>query len=432
MIWDPEAETMAREQRARLQLSRLQAVVERVYSAVPFYRRRLDEAGVTPGSIRSLEDLKRLPFTSKADLRGLYPFGALAVPREQVMEFHSSSGTTGMPTAAMYTRADLELWGEVMARVLAAAGARPGDIIQNAYGYGMFTGGLGFHYGGIRLGAMVVPASSGNTARQIKLFQELSPSGLTCTPSYALHLAEAFEERHIDVASSGLRYGVFGAEPWTEGMRRQLEARLGIDAVDIYGLSEVIGPGVSVECCEAKNGLHINEDHFLPEVIDPASGEALPWGQRGELVLTTLTKEAMPLLRYRTGDLTALFEPETCRCGRTLVRMAKITGRTDDMLVVRGVNLFPSDVESALLRFTELEPHYQLVVDRERALDTVEVQVEAKASSVQDGLDRLAERVAQGIREVIGLSLKVTVLPPKSLPRSEGKALRVVDRRRLT
>jgi len=429
MIWNPEAETMPRSQLERLQLERLQAVVRYVYERVEPYRRRMQEAGVSPEDVRHLQDVVKLPFTTKQDFRDHYPFGLFAVPRDQVVRIHASSGTTGKPTVVGYTRRDLQVWAELCARCLAASGAQPGDVFQNAYGYGLFTGGLGFHYGALKIGATVLPISSGNTARQIKLMTELGCTVLCCTPSYALHLAEVMEES--GKKPKGLRCGIFGAEPWTEGMRQQIEERMGLSAVDIYGLSEVIGPGVSCECQEAKNGLHINEDHFLPEVINPATGERLPDGERGELVFTTLTREATPVIRYRTGDISALYH-EPCRCGRTLVRMARVSGRVDDMLIIRGVNVFPSDVEAVLTKCPELEPHYQLVVDRERALDVLEVRVEAKDGVYQQAeVPALEERIAKRIREELGISAKVTVMPPKQIPRSEGKAVRVVDRRSL-
>ncbi len=429
MLWNPEYEAMPRKEMERLQVERLKKLVDRVYNTSPFYKDLFDRNGIRPEQVKSLDDLRRFPFLTKSELRSLYPFGLFTVPVEKTLELHCSSGTTGAPTMVGYTHADLDLWGEVMARVLACGGVQKGDLIHNAYGYGLFTGGLGFHYGALKLGATVLPISSGNTARQIKLMTELGCTVLCCTPSYALHLAEVMEETGKE--PKGLRCGIFGAEPWTEGMRRQIEERLGLSAVDIYGLSEVIGPGVSCECQEAKNGLHINEDHFLPEVIDPVTMEPLPDGEKGELVFTTLTREATPVIRYRTGDITALYH-EPCRCGRTLVRMARVSGRVDDMLIIRGVNIFPSDVEAVLMRCPELEPHYQLVVDRERALDVLEVRVEAKDGVYQRAeIPALEERVARRIREELGISAKVTVVPPKQIPRSEGKAVRVVDRRNL-
>lgn len=424
MIWNPGAETVDRAALRVRQGERLRATVARVAEAVPFYRARLEAAGVRAAEIRGVDDLTRIPFTTKDDLRRSYPFGLLACPRELVAEFHCSSGTTGTPTAAAYTRRDWETWGETMARCLAGSGVGRGDVIQNAFGYGLFTGGLGFHYGAQHLGAAVLPASSGNTARQVRLLREFGVTVLCCTPSYALHIAEA-----IDASGDrppALRCGAFGAEPWSEAARAEIERRLGIRASDIYGLSEVIGPGVAAEC-EARDGLHVQEDHFFPEVIDPATGAPLPPGAPGELVLTTLTKEAAPLLRYRTGDVTSL-DPRPCACGRTLVRMARVGGRIDDMLIVRGVNLFPSDIESVLLRIPDLTPHYQIVIDRPRALDVLRVQVESRCAAPGES-QALARRAESALRASLGLSAVVAVLPPGEIPRSEGKALRVVDRR---
>lgn len=424
MIWNVGAETVDRAALRARQGQRLRATVGRVAEAVPFYRARLEAAGVRAAEIRGVDDLPRIPFTTKDDLRRSYPFGLLACPRDQVTEFHCSSGTTGTPTAAAYTRRDWETWGETMARCLAGSGVGRGDVIQNAFGYGLFTGGLGFHYGAQHLGAAVLPVSSGNTARQVRLLREFGVTVLCCTPSYALHIAEA-----IDASGDrppALRCGAFGAEPWSEAARAEIERRLGIRASDIYGLSEVIGPGVAAEC-EARDGLHVQEDHFFPEVIDPATGAPLPPGAPGELVLTTLTKEAVPLLRYRTGDVTSL-DPRPCACGRTFVRMARVGGRIDDMLIIRGVNLFPSDIESVLLRIPDLTPHYQIVIDRPRALDVLRVQVESRCAAPADG-QALARRAESALRSSLGLSAVVAVLPPGEIPRSEGKALRVIDRR---
>jgi phenylacetate-CoA ligase len=424
MIWTPGAESADRGALRDRQGERLRATVARVSAAVPFYRARLDAAGVRAAEIRGVDDLPRIPFTTKDDLRRAYPFGLLACPRDEVAEFHCSSGTTGTPTAAAYTRSDWETWGETMARCLAGSGVGRGDVIQNAFGYGLFTGGLGFHYGAQHLGAAVLPASSGNTARQVRLLREFAVTVLCCTPSYALHIAEA-----IDASGDrplALRCGAFGAEPWSEAARAEIERRLGIRASDIYGLSEVIGPGVAAEC-EARDGLHVQEDHFFPEVVDPATGAPLPPGTPGELVLTTLTKEAAPLLRYRTGDVTSL-DPRPCACGRTLVRMARVGGRIDDMLIVRGVNLFPSDIESVLLRIPDLTPHYQIVIDRPRALDVLRVQVESRCAAPAESA-ALARRAESALRADLGLFAVVAVLPPGEIPRSEGKALRVIDRR---
>ncbi len=426
MIWNAAVETAERRELARVQDERVRRLVVRAYACVPFYRDRFDSAGMRPEDIRLAADLPRIPFTIKDDLRRLYPFGMFACPRDEVIELHCSSGTTGYPTAAGYTRADLETWGEVMARSLISSGVRPGDLIQNAYGYGLFTGGLGFHYGAQRLGATVLPTSSGNTVRQVRLLREFRATVLCCTPTYALHLAEAIEESPGDPVA--LRCGAFGAEPWCEETRREIERRLGLRASDFYGLSEVIGPGVAAEC-EARTGLHVNEDHFLAEIIDPGTGTPLPPGQRGELVLTTLTKEATPLLRYRTGDITALAS-EPCACGRTLARMARVSGRIDDMLIIRGVNVFPSEVEKVLLQIPELTPQFQLVVDRQQALDVLEVQVETRDAGLEnDTAQALGDRAGRALRGELGLSALVTVLPPRHLPRSDGKAVRVVDRR---
>ncbi len=433
MIRDVENETQPREDLEALQLRRLQAVVERVYHLVPFYRRHLDEAGVKPEEVRTLEDLRRLPFTVKQDLRDNYPFGMFATPMSQIVRIHASSGTTGKSTPVAYTQRDLETWSELMARTLAAGGTHRGDIVHNAYGYGLFTGGLGFHYGAERLGAAVIPVSGGQTRRQIMLLQDFGPTVLACTPSFALYLAEVGQEMGVDFQNLQLRVGIFGAEPWTEAMRSEIENRLGLDAVDIYGLSEIIGPGVSVECIEGKKGLHVFEDHFLPEIIDPATLEPVPPGEMGELVITTLTKEAMPLLRYRTRDITSL-DYAPCRCGRTLARMHRLRGRSDDMLIIRGVNVFPSQIEAVLLETPGVAPHYQLIIDREGQLDTLEVQVEVDEATFSDEvkqLQALAKNIERQIKDYFTVSVKVRLVEPRSIPRSEGKAKRVIDRRQL-
>jgi phenylacetate-CoA ligase len=409
-----------------LQLRRLRRVVAWVAERVPLYRERGRAAGVSAQDIHSLADLARLPFTTKADFRDTYPYGMLAVPLEDVVRIHASSGTTGKPTLVAYTRSDLEMWTEVMARTLAMGGVGPRDVVHNAYGYGLFTGGLGFHYGAERLGAAVIPISGGFTDRQVMALTDFGSTVLCCTPSYALHLVEALEEAGVDAKTLRLRVGFFGAEPWTEAMRQALESRLNLVALNIYGLSEVIGPGVSVECPE-RAGMHVAEDHFLPEVLDPVTLEPVPPGVTGELVLTTLTKEALPLVRYRTRDLTTL-DPAPCACGRTLVRIGRIVGRTDDMLIVRGVNVYPSQIEHALLGVPELAPHYLLVLRRESALDTLEVRVEPRPEAAGD-LAALAARASRRIHEVVGLHVEVTVVPPKSLERSVGKAKRVLDLR---
>jgi phenylacetate-CoA ligase len=429
MIFEPELETMPRGELGALQLERLQRLVAYLRERVPLYRERLD--GV---QVRSLEDLRRLPFTRKSDLRDTYPFGLFAVPREQCVRLHASSGTTGRPIVVAYTRDDVDLFARVNARVLAMAGAEPGMMLHNAYGYGLFTGGLGLHYGGERLGMTVVPVSGGMTERQLGLIQDLRPDVITCTPSYALTLAQGFAERGVQPDEISLRFACVGAEPWTENMRGEIDAGLGIRSTNIYGLSEIIGPGVSNECIEARDGSHVNEDHFLPEVVDAESGEPLPDREQGVLVFTTLTKQALPLLRYWTGDITSLSR-EPCSCGRTLTRMALIAGRTDDMLIVRGVNVYPTQVESVLLQVPELTPHYRLVLTRERTLDEVEVQVEvAERHFGHDSaaLRALEERVERLIRETIGTSMRVTLLEPGQGPHSEGgKLARVDDRRTL-
>jgi phenylacetate-CoA ligase len=429
----PELTELERGSRAELealQLVRLRTQVARVCERVPFYRERLRQAGVGPADLRALADLRRLPFTVKDDFRASYPFGLLAVAMEDVVRIHASSGTTGKPTVVAYTRHDLDVWSEVMARTLMAGGVGRRDVVHNAYGYGLFTGGLGVHYGAERLGAAVIPISGGFTDRQLTALRDFGSTVLCSTPSYALYLAESLEEAGLGAKDLALRVGFFGAEPWTEEMREALESRLGIMALNIYGLSEIIGPGVSAECSE-RRGMHVAEDHFLAEIVDPQTLEPLPAGATGELVLTPLTKEAMPLLRYRTRDLTTL-ERSPCRCGRTLARIGRITGRTDDMLIIRGVNVYPSQIEQALLRVPDLEPHYLLTVRRQGALDTLEVQVEARAAAALAGKEALTalETVARRkITEMIGLTADVSVVLPKTIERSAGKARRVVDLR---
>lgn len=434
MYWNPSAECMEREALRELQTKRLIRTIRHVYQNVPYYRNRMQEAGVAPGDIRSLEDLSLLPFTTKQDLRDNYPYGLFAVPLSEIVRIHASSGTTGKPTVVGYTQRDIQTWAELMARTLTAAGADKHSVIQNAYGYGLFTGGLGVHYGAELIGASVIPISGGNTRRQIMLMKDFGTTMLTCTPSYALYLAEAMAEEGIDPTRDiELKYGVFGAEPWTDGMRREIERKLGIRATDIYGLSEVIGPGVAFEC-EIQRGLHINEDHFLPEIIDPATGRVLPDGQEGELVFTTLTKEGIPIIRYRTRDLTSLSR-EVCGCGRTHVRMSKVLGRTDDMLIIRGVNVFPTQVESVLVTYTEVEPHYLLVVDRVNNLDRLEVWVEMSDRLFSDEVRRVEEirhRIMRDLESLLGLSVGVKLVEPKSIERSQGKAKRVLDKRALT
>ena len=423
-------ERVSRAELAALQLARLQKLVALAAARVPLYRERLRQAGIGAKDIRSLDDLKRLPFTTKSDFRDTYPFGMLAVPMDEIVRIHASSGTTGKPTVVAYTRGDLQTWSEVMARTVMAGGVGPGDVVQNAYGYGLFTGGLGFHYGAELVGAAVIPISGGFTERQLVALQDFGSTVLCATPSYGLHLAEAIEEASIDPKTLKLRVGFFGAEPWTEGMRTALESRLGIMALNIYGLSEVIGPGVSVECPE-RRGMHVAEDHFLPEIVDPTTLEPVPPGVQGELVFTTLTKEALPLLRYRTRDLTSM-DPEPCACGRVLVRIGRITGRTDDMLIIRGVNVYPSQIEHALTQVAGVEPHYLLVVRRADTLDSLEVRVEAAAAVAAAGADAmrgLAAQVRRKLHEAIGLTADVDVVPPKTIERSVGKAKRVEDLR---
>ncbi|NOY87505.1 MAG: phenylacetate--CoA ligase [Deltaproteobacteria bacterium] len=433
MIWDEEFETMPREALDSLQAYRLRKIAERVYATVPFYKEAFDKAKIHPSRIKSLEDLKRLPFTNKTDLRDNYPFKLFTLPLHEVVRIHASSGTTGKPTVVGYTKRDIDTWSALMARTLSCAGVQKGDVVQNAYGYGLFTGGLGFHYGSEKLGATVIPISGGNTKRQIMIMEDFGSTVLVCTPSYALTIAEVMDEMGVKKERLKLRVGIFGAEPWSRNMRQQVETKLGIQAVDIYGLSEVIGPGVSVECIEAKNGLHIFEDHFIPEVIDPDTGESLPYGEAGELVFTTLTKEAFPVIRYRTKDITRLF-PEPCRCGRTHVRMDRVTGRTDDMLIIRGVNFFPSQIESLLMDIEGLEPHYQIIVRREGTLDTLEVRIEVNEAVFSDEirkLESLEKKVTGECREMLGISAKIKLVEPKTLQRFEGKAKRVIDERNI-
>jgi phenylacetate-CoA ligase len=431
MIYDVETETMPREELETLQLKRLQNLVERVYANVPFYRKRLDEKGVKPADIRSLADIQYLPFTEKQDLRNNYPFGLFAVPRENVVRIHSSSGTTGKATVVGYTKRDVKNWATLMARSFMAAGASSADIVHNAYGYGLFTGGLGVHYGAEELGATIVPVSGGGTRRQVQLLRDFGPTVVCSTPSYMQYLIEASNDAGMDIRELPLRVGIFGAEPWTEEMRRDLEARLGITAIDIYGLSEIMGPGVACECRAAQNGLHLAEDHFLPEIIDPKTGETLPPGSVGELVITTLTKEALPLLRYRTRDLTKL-DYVPCKCGRTLVRMHRIMGRSDDMLIIRGVNVFPSQIESIILETEGTAPHYQIIVGRHGSLDTLEIQVEVDEKFLSDeirGLQALERKIQKSIKEFLGVTAKVKLVEPKTIERSEGKAKRIIDQR---
>lgn len=422
---------MSREQMHQLQSERLCKLVEHVYTNVAFYRNKMDESGVKPADIKTIEDIVKLPFTSKQDLRDNYPFGLFAVPMKDIVRVHASSGTTGKPTTVGYTRNDLEVWKEVVARCFTMCGIGSDDIMQVAYGYGLFTGGLGAHYGAEEVGASVIPISGGNTRRQLQLMADYGVTALACTPSYALHLADAMAEHGYSLKDMKVKKGVFGAEPWTENMRHELERKWGIHAYDIYGLSEIMGPGVSNDC-EFHCGLHVNEDHFFPEIVHPDTKEPVPYGMEGELVFTTLTKEGIPLIRYNTRDLSTLFY-EKCQCGRTLVRMKKITGRSDDMLIIRGVNLFPSQIEHVLLEMGETSAHYMLYVDRHNNLDTLELQVELDESKLTDtikDLQNLTKRIEHALNSSIGLSVKVTLVEPKTIARSEGKAVRVVDRRK--
>ncbi len=431
--WNEKAELMPPEELRALQSERLRRVVARVYEKVPHYRAKFDEAGVKPSDIRGIEDITRLPFTTKEDLRVTYPFGMFASPMEEVVRIHASSGTTGKSTVVGYTQHDLDVWSEVMARTLAGGGTHRGDFVQNSYGYGLFTGGLGAHYGAERIGASVIPTSGGNTKRQVQVMVDFGATVLCCTPSYAMVIGEEGKTMGVDFASLPLRVGFLGAEPWSDTMRREIEATLHIDALDIYGLSEIIGPGVAFECL-SKGGLHINEDHFFPEVINPQTGEPVAPGERGELVFTTLTKEALPLIRYRTRDLT-FFIQEPCGCGRTLRRMRRVTGRSDDMLIIRGVNVFPSQIEEVLMNIEGTTPNYLLVVDRKpRQMDELEVQVEVSEQMFSDEivkLEALNGRIRRALSTALGISVTVRLVEPKSLERSMGKAKRVIDRRDL-
>ncbi len=431
MIWNPTFECMNRDELRRCQSRRLSDMVERIYHNVPVYRNKMQEMGIHPEDIQSVDDLSKLPFTTKQDLRDNYPYGLFAVPMSEIVRIHASSGTTGKPTVVGYTRKDLGTWSEVVARTLTSAGAQKHDVVHIAYGYGLFTGGLGLHYGSEKIGATVIPVSGGNTQRQLQIMQDFGSSILACTPSYALYLAEAMEEANIKRSDIKLRVGVFGAEPWTENMRREIEDKWKIKAIDIFGLSEVIGPGVSCECGE-QNGLHVNEDHFIPEIVDPVTLKPLPEGETGELVFTTITKEGLPLLRYRTRDLTSLnYEP--CKCGRTLVRMHKCTGRSDDMLIIRGVNLFPSQIETVLLNMSETKPHYLIYVDRVNNLDTLEIWVEVEQEFFMDKISEfqnLTRKIQHNIENATGLGVNVKLVEPKTIERSEGKAKRVIDKRK--
>ena len=430
--WNPTYECMHREEMARVQTVRLINTVKRIYHNVPFYREKMQKAGIEPGDINSLEDLKKLPFTYKQDLRDTYPYGLFAAPLSEIVRIHASSGTTGKQTVVGYTRKDIDTWAEVAARTLVSAGADRDSFIQVAYGYGLFTGGLGIHYGAERIGASVIPISGGNTKRQIQIMKDFGTTLLACTPSYALYMAEEMEELGISKEELGLKAGVFGAEPWSENMRKEIEERLGLLAIDMYGLSEVIGPGVATEC-SCKCGLHIQEDHFIPEIIDPVTEEVLPFGSKGELVFTTVTKEGLPLLRYRTRDISTL-SYEKCECGRTTVRMSKVLGRSDDMLIIRGVNVFPSQIESVLLEFGEAAPHYLMIVDRIENLDVLEIWVEVNQDMFSDQIKRIEDiekKIRKAIEITLGIGAKVKLVEPKTIERSEGKAKRVIDKRKI-
>ena len=431
VLFNIKQETLPREELEALQLRRLRDLCDRVYANVPFYRKRFDEAGITPADIKSLADLKLLPFTEKQDLRNYYPFGLFAVPRDHIVRLHASSGTTGKAVVVGYTARDLENWAELMARSMSAAGVNRSDVVHVAYGYGLFTGGLGAHYGAERIGATVVPASGGATRRQAHLMRDFGATVLCATPSYSLHLWEAAQEAGVDFRELALRIGIFGAEPWSEAMRRDIEEKMHIDAMNIYGLSEIMGPGVAMECVEAKCGMHLWEDHILPEIIDPVTGEQLPPGQVGELVLTTLTKEGIPMLRYRTRDLTSL-DYTPCCCGRTHVRISRLQGRSDDMLIIRGVNVFPQQIEGLLMESDGLTPNYQIIVGSVNNLDTLEVRVEVSDSLFADEirkLQMLENRLQKNIKEFLGVTAKVRLMEPRSIQRSEGKAQRIVDQR---
>lgn len=425
-------ETAPREEIAALQCYRLIRMVRRVYENVPFYRKKLDEMGIQPGDIRTLDDLRRLPFTYKQDLRDNYPYGLFAVPQAQLARIHASSGTTGKQTVVGYTHNDLKIWGEITARALSAAGVTAEDFVHISYGYGLFTGGLGLHEGATTLGASVIPVSTGNTKRQIQIMQDFGSNCLCCTPSYAMHIAETMQQMGVDPSSLKLRAGIFGAEPWTEAMRRRIEEMMRIKAYDIYGMSELMGPGVAYEC-SAQDGMHINEDHFIVEVIDPETGEPVPDGEKGELVFTCISKEALPLIRYRTRDISAVTR-EKCSCGRTFLRMKKPQGRTDDMLIIRGVNVFPSQVESVLLGFDFITPNYQITVSREGALDSVSIDVEMAEGVAFDTVREVESRarmLRSAIEQVLNIAATVRLVPPGTLARSEGKARHVVDTRNL-
>lgn len=434
MIWNPENECMSKETMESLQFARLKNLVEHVYNTVPFYKEKLDAAGVKPSDIKCLADISKLPFTTKADLRETYPYGLLAVPQSEIVEIHMSSGTTGTPVVGAYTSKDLDDWAEGMARTLSAAGATRNSTIQNAYGYGLFTGGMGVHHGSRKLGATVIPISSGNTQKQLMLMRDFKSNLFTCTPSYAMYMAEQAKEMGVDVKALSLKAACLGAEPWSEGMRNEIEKAWGIKAYDIYGLTEITGPGVAFEC-EAQYGMHVNEDLWYPEIIDPETEQPVPDGEKGELVFTTITKEGTPLIRYRTRDITFII-PEKCSCGRTTRRIHRLFGRTDDMLIIRGVNVFPSQIENALVQIQGVEPNYQIIVDRnpDTHLDEAELQVEVSPEHFSDetkNMEALRNKISEVMKSKLGILLKIKLVEPKSIERSIGKAKRVIDNRKL-
>ena len=432
MIWNQKFETMEQGALRKKQSESLCKLVESVYKNVPFYKQKMDKFGVKPSDISSVSDISKLPLTTKFDMREVYPFGLLNADKSEIVEIHTSSGTTGKPVVDAYTQNDIDVWSEVMARTLAVGDTTKDDIVQNAYGYGLFTGGLGVHYGARAIGAMIIPISGGNTKRQLSMLQDFGSTILTCTPSYSLMLAEVAKDEGLDSKSLPVRAGFFGAEPWSEGMRKEIEANLNLKAIDLYGLTEIIGPGVSFECRE-RVGMHICEDHFYPEIINPETGEVIADGEKGELVITTLTKTGTPVLRYRTRDITYL-KREKCKCGRTSVRMNKILGRTDDMLIVRGVNVFPSQIEEALLKIDNVEPHYQIIVDRKGTLDGIEVDVEmSNELYALKGKDLSAKekKIEEAVYTYLDIHSKVKLVEPKTIPRSMGKSKRVIDKRQI-
>jgi len=432
MIWNEKIECASREEMEVIQSERLCETVKRIYHNVPAYRKKMQEVGLTAYDIHGISDLHKLPFTIKTDLRDNYPYGLFTVPMSEIVRLHASSGTTGKPIVVGYTRRDIQMWAEVVSRSLTMAGVHRDDIVQIAYGYGLFTGGLGLHYGTENMGASVIPISGGNTHKQIQLMEDFGSSVLCCTPSYALNIAEVMKEMNVDIKNLKLRVGIFGAEPWSEAMRKDIEAKLGIKAIDIYGLSEIVGPGVSCEC-EHQCGMHVNEDHFLPEIINPETLEPMAPGEVGELVFTTITKEGIPLIRYRTRDLTRLIY-DKCVCGRTLVRMEKCKGRSDDMLIIRGVNVFPSQVESVLLSMSEVDPHYLIIVDREGTLDKMSLLVEVQEQFFSDEIKKLEDlrvKIARKLDSVLGISVNVKLVEPKTIERTAGKAKRVIDNRKI-